>query len=374
MGFVALVACDAEPGHVAPVEPWSAVEQVTIGEESGDARQEFGRVANAVKVADGRIAIADGLHSEVRLFTAQGSYDRTFGRRGAGPGEFTTLTRLALLAGDTLSAGGTYRQARYLPDGTFIDDRQFAWPGLARPPFSVEAAWPLADGSFAVMLIESSAGQPAVRPLHRSGLMYVIAGADAALRDSLGVFPGLEQLSYEDAGRVHTAVPLFAAFTRLVVGREYLVIADMGVDSILRYHIPSARRTWVRVPLTRQRIGAAAMRRAQESACDWTIDAAAQQRCEISVRQLPPQTEYPLLRDVAVDSAGRIWLAMYTELPSHDDAEWLVVDGDGTVAARTRLPRGLRITQIGTGYVLGISQDSLGVQRVREFRIEPRAP
>jgi hypothetical protein len=74
----------------------------------------------------------------------------------------------------------------------------------------------VSDDSFLIMLLETSANRPDQESLHRPRRMYLLASAGGALIDSIGVFPGVEQLQYRDANASHTAIPSFAADTRVV--------------------------------------------------------------------------------------------------------------------------------------------------------------
>jgi hypothetical protein len=67
-----------------------------------------------------------------------------------------------------------------------------------------------------------------------------------------------------------------------------------------------------------------------------------------------------------------MWIATWSESLPRDSTAWLVLTGADGVAATVILPADLRITQIGLDYVLGIFQDTLGVQRIREYRVTAR--
>jgi hypothetical protein len=95
----------------------------------------------------------------------------------------------------------------------------------------------------------------------------------------------------------------------------------------------------------------------------------ARQRCETDIRHLPPQSEYPVFRDIAVDSVGTVWVATYSDSAPSDSTVWLVIGSAAYAIGKAILPADFRITQIGRSYVLGIARDSLGVQRVQEFII-----
>ena len=66
---------------------------VTIG-GSADASNDLNEVAGAYLAPDGEIVFGDGPSREIRIHAPDGSHLRTLGRRGAGPGEFSTITSL----------------------------------------------------------------------------------------------------------------------------------------------------------------------------------------------------------------------------------------------------------------------------------------
>ena len=83
---------------------WQLAPVVSIGpaslSETG-APEEFGRVNSATLGPDEAVFVADGFNDEVRVFGLDGTYRRTFGRNGDGPGEFRSLYSVAWM-GDRL--------------------------------------------------------------------------------------------------------------------------------------------------------------------------------------------------------------------------------------------------------------------------------
>ena len=94
------IVTNATPTHVAATLAPTPI--VDIG-GSGD-RDELAFVVGALRLGDGRIAIADQGTRSIRIFDARGRFVRSIGREGGGPGEFSSITRLELLAGDSLAA------------------------------------------------------------------------------------------------------------------------------------------------------------------------------------------------------------------------------------------------------------------------------
>lgn len=66
---------------------WSATPSLRIGSAASGGPDQFGRIGDIVADHEGRIYVLDALAREVRVFARDGSWIRTMGRRGGGPGE-----------------------------------------------------------------------------------------------------------------------------------------------------------------------------------------------------------------------------------------------------------------------------------------------
>ncbi len=92
-------APDSRLGWVVSAEP-----QVSIGNVEGESAYQLHRVADATRLADGRIVVANGGSLELLVFDADGIHLDSWGGRGEGPGEFEGLNRVRPWAGDSLIA------------------------------------------------------------------------------------------------------------------------------------------------------------------------------------------------------------------------------------------------------------------------------
>lgn len=134
-GPIALMAVLAGgPGQRIPtrdgVPAWrlAAAPSLTIGVVEGDPHYELAGAASAVRLSDGRIAVANTGSDQIYLYDARGTFLRTVGHRGGGPGEFKMLGRIYRLAGDSLAGydGGADRLNLYTPQGEFVRTVPFA--------------------------------------------------------------------------------------------------------------------------------------------------------------------------------------------------------------------------------------------------------
>ena len=115
---------DGGSGGAGRVATWrvSAAPVVDIGVREGEAPYELDRVAGAVRLSDGGIAVLNGASDQIRFFTAGGRFRGTAGREGDGPGELRLPVGLKRLPADALRVwdAAQRRHSYFLPDGTFL--------------------------------------------------------------------------------------------------------------------------------------------------------------------------------------------------------------------------------------------------------------
>src|SRR5688572_28050015 len=72
----------------ALAQEWTAQRVLSVGEEQG---MSFGSVSSMAAAADGRFFVLDRMESRVHVFSAAGKLERSYGNRGAGPGELSSF-------------------------------------------------------------------------------------------------------------------------------------------------------------------------------------------------------------------------------------------------------------------------------------------
>ena len=115
-------------------EHFADTPRLVLGDDETRPETVFYRVAGAVRLADGRIVVADGSSGELRFFAHDGTHVRTVGGLGGGPAEFGELSSLMRSPGDTLLAvdRGRQRIAMFTDSGEFA--RGLSYRGLAFGP------------------------------------------------------------------------------------------------------------------------------------------------------------------------------------------------------------------------------------------------
>jgi hypothetical protein len=116
-------------------ERWELVEDLRIGEAEGDPSYLFGRVAGVEVDDEGTIYVLDGQAREVKVYDASGTFLRSFGRPGEGPGELTGPQALFwgpeghLWVHDPRAA----RFTAFTTDGDLVDTRRREAVGFRLP-------------------------------------------------------------------------------------------------------------------------------------------------------------------------------------------------------------------------------------------------
>ena len=231
--------------------PWefSAQPSLTIGAvDSGEADELF-RVTDAIRLADGRIVIANSGSSEIRVFNPDGSHSATWGGQGEGPGEFTNGPHaVALWPGDSIAAPNPWGARLSLFDMDGNHGRDVALDITLSNIVDL-----LPDGqivtSGSVLLNREMAGSP---NLVRYDTEWAVLNTDGTLLASLGEFLSTEEraVSMPDGGIGETPHP----FRRGTLGAVWgeLVAVDRirprgadpgpGRDSARPGHLRDRRR------------------------------------------------------------------------------------------------------------------------------------
>jgi hypothetical protein len=117
-----LVFTMASPVAAQAPAVWSLVPERRIGGDAATGPEyEFTTIREIAIGPGGAIYVTQGREQEIRVYDAQGTYVRTIGRQGGGPGEFTGLGSIGFV-GDTLFAMDVRqrRMALFRGDGSLI--------------------------------------------------------------------------------------------------------------------------------------------------------------------------------------------------------------------------------------------------------------
>ena len=352
-------------------EEWRVSDEPVLvigGAQSEGADDLFG-VAGAVRLSDGRIAIADRGASGIRLYSSGGSHVRTSGGKGSGPGEFRGVDGIARIRGDTIlvwdrSAG---RMSVFDPAGSFTQSHQPSGLNLL-PAFA--GAFP--DGTYAVTTGTSPANVMAQsRTTRQDTIVIVHVGRKGELLDTIGRFAGPEMFVDVSGGSLTVERVIFGEGSSMAVGAGRLVAGTNTRYELTAYTPDGVEAMRVARDKPRVRATRADVERYREFLASRNLGsvppevrAGAEQR----VAAIPHREMLPSFGELRVDETGHVWVAQFG-LPGQPQ-KWDVFDPAGVWLGTVGMPGDLVVHEIGMDYVLGVATDELGVERVVLYRLQ----
>jgi hypothetical protein len=333
----------------------------TIGVADGEEPYLLDGVVGAARLSDGRILIVDRGSAQLRFYDATGRFLHSVGRKGNGPGEFARPEHLVRMPGDSLAVwdAGFRPLNIFAPDGRFVrqhrvdTDRVMNTITMQR---ATEALTPLSDGSFIIhATLRASPHQMGVPPgvVYRKEMGFYRFRPDGV--DSLGWYEGgLPNMYLEIGGRRVYTTTLITWHARLAASadarRVFITQGDPYeiIEFIDAMPVRIIRRDVPPVPIPAHVLASARERRSGTPEAARLLSA------------LPPQTHYPAIDRLIVDSDGNLWVS--TRAGEHH-----VFDTEGCWLGSVEVPG--RLLDVGRDHVLTLTFDSLMVERVALYSL-----
>jgi hypothetical protein len=359
----------------AQAQEWSASRVRVIGENEGLA---FGRIASIAWSAEGRLFVLDATESTVRVIAPDGQVERSFGKRGAGPGELSAYaTDILVSRGDIVVVDyGNRRMNLFNANGVFARSRPLdITKGLP-------LAWvPLRDR---VVCLLKPMNLPMAQPTGRvtKQPFSLDPRADAAPDTLLRLDLPLDN-------EVSLGSTLKITMDMRV---PQLELASDGVNRLLvaatdTYRIrvlnPAGQTTgWLERDVARQRYSAselARMKRAADSTMNAGITAgiAAGARASGASGQPIPKPEVeiklpeykPALRSLV---AGDRFVLVLRTTESKQPSQWDILAYDGKLVGALTLPARFTPSALHGDQLVGVEKDELDVESVAIYRLAPK--
>lgn len=356
-----LVAACSEADLSADLGLWtvSAEPTTSIGVVEGDSAYLFQRIVDARFTSGGRIVVADGGLSVLRVYDPNGTFVAQMGRRGDGPGEFQSLRGIWTVAPDTVGAwdsgalrltyfGGDYSVAR-----TASLESANATVGVGRLDFLAGA---LRDGSVVI---------GSVALADRPGADLVTIERVSARGEHLGRLAETTGLVRARLAERLTGPVPFSPYPYVATYGD-IVYYTNGAEPVVTASSPTGDLT-IAFPA-----------RDYDVEREWAAVAAEVERRNVvpfvrAVTTAPRPESIPYLAGLLIDDAGRIWAKRYE--PDTDaiwlggggrgrGGTWWVADPGGGLIATVQVPEGFAPLQVEDTRVLGVTADSLLVERV----------
>ena len=334
----------------------SAEAALTIGTVDGALEDQLYQVRDALRFDDGTILVSNVGTAELRWFDTDGSFVRAVGGEGAGPGEFGRIAGTYRYGTDSLMVFdfGNARFQVFDTHGAFA--RTFRLQQIAGVPLPVGvfatghvlAFWMVSDGEMA-----TGASRPT--------LQYALYSPEGALVDTLFRGPGTEFYAVATGPQRSMSVSMpFAHRAAVAIHGDAFVYGASdhyeieergrggGVQRILRRALPNRPVTDA---IVAEQKAEARARRAARGATGPSL-----------FEDLTYPAEMPAHGPLLVDTEGNRWVQYYRF--GDEPTRFAVYDATGRWLGDVAAPSGLRITDIGSDYLLGVGRDTLDVEQV----------
>lgn len=354
----------------------SATPVIDIG-AGDDSLYQLATVMGAVRLSDGRIAVANMGTSNIRLYDARGRYLAALGRKGQGPGEFQQVMGVLRHTGDTLVVNDMRSEVEYFTAGGKFA-RRMPTPrlqdGIVLSEFHL-----FDDGSYA----RSSWPQGHDKSGRWTDTLVVLAVSKTA-PDGMVIsrHPAVEYTRPATSRGPQSVV--FGPTGRIVSAGDGYYAGYPQRYEIRRHRKDGSLEAIIRAPWTPVAVS------------DADIDAYKNFIMKLGVEgggQVPPRLlaqrkqmmdeavfakHLPAFSVLMVDTERHLWvrdsyIASYlrqgfsSTLPV--PTSWRVFDREGRWLGAVTMPANFNPLDIGSDYVLGLWRDADDVEHVRLYRL-----
>ncbi len=336
---------------------------------NGNAESEFHRIKSVVRQSDGSILVANTSTLQVRQFDSRGKFLRSFGGKGSGPGEFQSLDKMEVLAGDSILVADHMLRRFTVFSPTGVVQRTV----VIRPPFKrrvPDVVSVFHDGKIVVGSSDVDNVSPRPQPYYFTQHIYVYGSVTGEPVSEVGVFPQSEHFAQatppEMGGTAYWSLAYGRTLTVATVDSRILV--GDGTTFELRYYLPGGKlnevvRSAEKPPLLTQLDKDAFRTKALEGE-----KGAGRLLTEKMLDAMPYPATIPAFKTFFVAEDGLIWIERYPR-PIAKGEEWVVMDARGNVVDVLQMPRRFHPYYAGRGYVAGVGRDDDDVEHVWVFAV-----
>jgi hypothetical protein len=356
----------------ASAQQWSAQRVLSIGENQGI---EFAEISAIALTPDGGFFVLDRQHTRVYGFSTSGKLVRSFGTRGAGPGELSQFTMDLLYTNGQLAVIDALNQriSLFTPDGTLVHSRPL--PFLEGMPMGWAVAGnrllylsralpgPLGGGQ------RTTTTKHAVLSLDPRGN----APADTLLRVELPADTEMGMTGSSIRLKMNLRVPRLQLVGD---GKQLVLLAQSDTYRIRVMTEDGKTANWLSRNITRHRYTGAELASIRQSA-DSTMNVAMARGAAAAggARGVPrPEVEYVLPEYAPAVSAliagdAFVLVSRTPEAEQSKPTDWDILGYDNRLLGTIRLPARFQPRALLRDRLYGIEKDELDVQSVAIFRI-----
>ena len=341
-------------------------------------------VVDAVRLGGGRIAIAEQSTKSIKIFDARGRFVRAIGRQGGGPGEFSAITRLLLLRGDSIAAYDGLRGVLSVFDTTGKLGRTNR---VMSEMGGLQLVGLLGNGTM-IMTRGYNPVFARTSRLERDPITYVSTSPGSASVDTIMTVPGSDVFLF--AGPDYSSrTPLPFGRVSLALVQDDRIIVAPGDRWQIEVRTPAgALREIHRVrrdptQVTREdiaRFKASEIERMRGSRPQATggggggTDIAARMQAQRTkvLEAIPYPATFAPYDSLLAGDAKEVWVRA-GGTPAGQPQSWVVLSPSGAATGTVTIPAGMRLLEVGRDYVIGVRTDEDDVERVGIFPLRRAA-
>ena len=296
----------------------------------------------------------------VIVLGADGSYRRTVGRGGGGPGEFATSPSIQVIPGNVLLAydASLARLTRFAPGADKVLQTMHVSAHRGGLPTGVLAT---RDGAYLAFFEQPFvAGRPEISDSVRSVLVGVLDSLGDVVRDSILAVPGGEILVVRSRGAVMAGGRPFGREVLFQTRNALLWYVLTDHPAVYRVSLADGRRDSIPLPFQAPPIAAKQL-----------DDAAAllPELLRMPFRKDLPN-RWPLIRGFVANPDGTLWVDIAAD--AERQGQWIRLDQVGRVVERLAVPWNVTLKAVRGDRYYALAKDSDDAPRVLIVRKRPQ--
>ena len=356
-------------GWILAVRP-----SLVIGSLDEDEDNGLYRVRGALRLPDGRIAVADDGSRVLRIYGADGALVRKLGGEGEGPGEFSSVILTGLLGDSLVAVDRRLRRVSLLhPDEGFSRAFTIAEPVAILPV----RAWFFDSGSLLIGDFPLSDEGSSESGFNRYRARLKSCDMSGSLLSDFGELPGEEtfmatrQTEGGPASEI-LSVP-FGKSPQVAVAGDRLFFGSQDRYEISIFDSSGSLRTIVRVARSPVPVTDAGVESfIEEELAGYFEDEVPGLRREFD--RMPRVEFQPAHGALTADREGYLFVEDF-RAPGMEAVPVNVFDPDGLLVGRFEVPAAIEILEIGRDYLLALYDDPMDVEFVQMYELtRPEQP
>ena len=345
-----------------------------LGVVEGEEALQFSTPNAAARLSDGRLVVSES-GTRLRLFDAEGSFVRWIGAVGDGPREFSAVSSVGILDGDTIAVydGRRRRIVLYEPGGGFVREAAVQLPERFT---QVRSSRFLSDGRLFVEAANPGLDQPdAVERQERiAAILFDRHGAEPQILDEAdGMTWRIETVGESEGGQqmrlMANVTPTFFPLSRFTGDRGGVHRWDGARFEVRHLDDAGVLREILRVDRAARPVTSEVIRTYENEGPGSNVSPQLREIREQVLASRRYADSLPHFQVVQPAPDGSLWLGEFTGHLGGTPTRWWRISADGELEGYLDLPEGFRVLSFEEGEVLGVERDELDVPFVVGYRV-----